>query len=63
MWTTDICDFIDENCVLFAGSVDDENSLEFTGIHNRFRKLVDLKLDEFCHEFGIQHHEFMVACS
>ena len=26
MWSTDICDYIDENCMLFAGNVDDENS-------------------------------------
>jgi hypothetical protein len=26
MWTTEIFDFIDENCILFAGDLEDENS-------------------------------------
>ena len=33
LWTTEICDFIDNNCVIFSGTVEDENMLEFTEIH------------------------------
>jgi len=33
MWTSDICDFIDDHCLSFANDVEEENSLEFTEIH------------------------------
>lgn len=59
MWTTDICNFIDENCIFFAGGVDEENSLEYTKIHTDFKNLVDEKLDDFCDEFGIEAEHFM----
>ena len=52
-WTSEICDFIDDNCIQFAGDLMEENSLEATDLHNRFRKIVDLKLDLFCAEYGI----------
>ena len=63
MWTTEICNFIDENCMLFAGDLEDENSFFQTDIHENFKKLVDLKLDTFCAEFGIEHEHFVEACS
>ena len=63
MWTNDICDFIDENCVFFAGELGDENSLELTDIHNNFKKLIDEKLDAFLAEFGIDYDTFIVACT
>mmetsp|Transcript_13369 Transcript_13369/g.22755 ORF Transcript_13369/g.22755 Transcript_13369/m.22755 type:complete len:214 (+) Transcript_13369:29-670(+) len=63
MWTTEICDFIDQNCVFFAGELHDENSLELTQIHNQFTKLIDEKLDTFCAEFGISYEVFVQACS
>jgi hypothetical protein len=63
MWTTEICSFIDFHCVFFAGDVSDENSLEFTTIHNDFKSIVEVKLDGFCAEFGIEHEHFVQACS
>tara|TARA_B110000285_G_scaffold37687_1_gene40803 strand:- start:551 stop:913 length:363 start_codon:yes stop_codon:yes gene_type:complete len=63
MWTTEICSFIDFHCVFFAGDVSDENSLEFTTIHNDFKSIVEVKLDGFCAEFGIDHELFVKACS
>lgn len=63
MWTTEIFDFIDENCILFAGELEDENSFFQTDIHNNFKALVELKLDTFCAEFGIDHEMFFEACS
>jgi The ARF-like 2 binding protein BART len=63
LWTNDICDFIDDNCVFFAGEVNDENSLDHTEIHNRFKNLVDEKLDVFCAEFGINYELFIEAAS
>lgn len=62
MWTVDICDFIDDNCLSFAGEATDENSLEFTNIHLEFKKLIDQKLDVFCMEFGITNDQFLIAC-
>lgn len=62
-WTTEICNFIDDNCIAFAGNVDDENSFEFTSLHNRFKKIVDLKLEEFVMEYGVTHQMFMTACN
>ena len=63
MWTTEIFDFIDENCMLFAGDLGDENSFFQTDIHNNFKSLVEMKLDGFCAEFGIDHTLFFEACS
>ena len=63
MWTTEIFDFIDENCILFAGDLEDENSFFQTDIHENFKKLVDIKLDGFCAEFGIEHEHFIIACT
>ena len=63
MWTTEICSYIDFHCILFAGDVNDENSLEFTTIHNDFKSIVETKLDGFCAEFGIEHEHFVQACS
>ena len=63
LWTNDICEFVDENCFLFFGDYKDENSLEFTNIHNEFKELVDEKLSEFCEEYGVTEDQFLVACS
>ena len=61
-WTLEICDWIDDNCIQFAGDLLDENCLEATDLHNRFRKIVDLKLELFCQEYGISSDTFMLAC-
>lgn len=37
--------------------------LEYTDIHKNFIKIVDVKLDGFCAEFGIDHATFLQACS
>jgi len=34
-----------------------------TALHERFRKIVDLKLEEFCNEYGVTHNMFETACS
>lgn len=62
-WTTEICDFIDDNCISFAGDLSEENSLEMTSLHERFKKIVDLKLEEFCNEYNVTHEMFLTACS
>jgi len=63
MWTTEICDFIDTNCIFFAGELHEENSFELSEFHSSFKKLVETKLDGFCAEFGIDHDIFASACS
>ena len=60
-WQEDINEFLDDNCILFAGDVEDENSLEFTSLHKEFKELIDEKLDEFCEEYGIKHEHFIMA--
>lgn len=60
MWTTEICNFIDENCIFFGD--EDENSFEHTDIHKEFTKLIDIKLDTFCAEIGIDYDTFILAC-
>lgn len=34
-----------------------------TTLHDRFKKIVDLKLEEFCNEYNVTHSMFMTACS
>ena len=54
-WSSEICDFIDEHCIFFAGELEDENSLEFTKYHNDFKELIDEQLDDFCENYSIDH--------
>jgi len=61
MWTTEICDYVDENCIFFGD--EEENSFEHTDIHNKFKELVDTKLMIFCAELGITEEIFTKACS
>lgn len=44
-WKNPIINFIDENCIVFEDA--EENSLEYTVVHNRFKKLVDGQLEGF----------------
>lgn len=44
-WKNPIINFIDENCVVFEDA--EENSLEYTSVHNRFKKLIDRQLEAF----------------
>ena len=61
LWTTEVCNFIDENCILFGD--EDENSHTHKELHDSFIKLIDEKLDAFCAELGIDHETFVLACS
>ena len=38
-WKNPIVNFIEENCVIFEDA--EENSLEYTAIHMKFKKLID----------------------
>jgi len=59
-WKNPILEFIDDNCIVF--DEEDENKLEYTDIHNRFKKLVDDKLENFVRDMGIPPESFVVAC-
>ena len=37
--------------------------MEYTDYHNKFKKIVEEKLEGFCAEFGIEHELFITACS
>ena len=39
IWKTAIIDFIDENCIIFEDA--EENRLEYTDVHLKFRKLIE----------------------
>jgi len=43
--------FIDEFCTVFDD--EDENKLEFTKIHNDFKKIVEDLLEELMKELGV----------
>ncbi|CDW71873.1 UNKNOWN [Stylonychia lemnae] len=59
-WKTPILSFLDEHCVIFDN--DDENKLEYTIIHNDFKKIVDELLCELMAELDITQEQFMEAC-
>jgi len=61
LWTTEVCNFIDENCIFFGD--EEESSFEHKELHDNFIKLIDTKLDAFCAEIGIEHEVFVMACS
>jgi hypothetical protein len=43
--------FLDENCLVFDN--EEENRLEYTGIHNNFKRIVDELLGELMAELGV----------
>ena len=60
LWKNQIMDFIDDNCMFFDS--EDENKLCYTDIHNKFKNLIDLKLEKFIKELGIEQDAFLIAC-
>lgn len=75
MWKNPILEFIDENCLVF--DEEEENKLEYTIIHQvrlhqfpnlypnwlqKFKKMVDAKLDQFVQDIGIPPEVFINAC-
>lgn len=50
-WKCPIMSFIDEFCTVFDD--EDENKLEFTKIHNDFKKIVEDLLEELMKELGV----------
>lgn len=52
--------FLDEKCIAFDG--EEENKLEFTEIHNAFKKMVEELLEELMKDLGVTDEQFVKAC-
>jgi len=61
IWKNPIMDFIDENCIVFED--EEENRLEYTDVHNKFKALVDKQLEAYIQDLGITPQDFVMACS
>ncbi|KAG2388788.1 hypothetical protein C9374_000227 [Naegleria lovaniensis] len=56
-WINPIQSFIDENCLFFDG--EEENCLELTQVHERFRELIENLLEFLLGEMHVSHEEFV----
>lgn len=54
-WINPIQSFIDENCLYFDG--EEENCLELTQVHERFRELIENLLEFLLGEMHVSHEE------
>ena len=52
--------FLDEYCIIFDN--EDENKLEYTPIHTKFKQLVEELIGELLAELGVTQEQFMEAC-
>ena len=59
-WKAPIMSFIDEYCTAFDDEA--EHKLEFTKIHNDFKKIVEDLLEELMAELGVSDVQFLEAC-
>jgi len=59
-WKAPVMSFIDEFCTVFDD--EEENKLEFTKIHNDFKKIVEQLLEELMKELGVTHPQFVESC-
>ena len=59
-WKVPIMSYLDEHCVGFEN--EEENKLEYTPIHNNFKRLVEDLIGELIAELGVTQEQFMEAC-
>jgi len=59
-WKTPVMSFLDDQCIAFDG--EEENKLEFTSIHNAFKKLVEELLEELMTDLGVTDDQFVKSC-
>ena len=45
IWKNPIIGFIDENCIIFEDA--EENRLEYTDIHRKFKKIIEGQLEAY----------------
>ena len=57
-WINPIQSFIDENCLVFGG--EDENCLEHTSVHEKFRELIENLLEFLVGEMNLSHEDVSV---
>lgn len=60
LWKVPITSFINENCVIFDD--EEENKLEYTDIHKKFKKIVEEMLTNMLNDIGIDEETFAKAC-
>lgn len=53
-------DFVEKHCMLFED--EEENRLEYTDIHMKFKSLIEGQLEAFIQDLGITQKIFMEAC-
>ena len=51
MWKNPILAFVDDHCACF--DEEDENKLEYTAIHNKFKELLEAQLTDLLLKIGI----------
>jgi hypothetical protein len=52
--------FLDEFCIIFDN--EDENKLEYTPIHNKFKDLVEELIGCLLAELEVTQEQFLMAC-
>lgn len=60
LWKVPITSFINENCTVFDD--EEENKLEYTEVHKKFKKIVEEMLTNMLSEIGIDEEAFAAAC-
>lgn len=50
-WKTPVMSFLDEYCISFDS--EEENKLEHTTVHNKFKSLVESLLQELMNDLGV----------
>ena len=56
-WKTPIVSFLDEYCIIFEN--EDENKLEYTDIHRKFKLLVEELIGELLAELDVTQEIFL----
>ncbi|CAK0797161.1 unnamed protein product, partial [Prorocentrum cordatum] len=59
-WIVPISKFIDDHCAIFEDV--EENKLEYTSVHNRFKELIDSLLAAHLCELQITEEQFAEFC-
>lgn len=60
LWKVPVSSFINEHSIVFDS--DDENKLEYTKIHNDFKKLIEELLGNLLSEIGLNEEQFGEVC-
>ena len=61
MWKNPIISFVEQNCVVFENT--EENRLEYTEIHTKFKRLVESRLEAYIQDLGISQADYVKAWS